>query len=176
MAISSLGAQGRLACGQSLQACPIRNECQISLSRWSGAQPAKVWRRRRDSNPRDPFGSNGFQDRRFQPLTHSSVSNSSVIRELAARLLHFGFELLHFGARCSWIGRLVISASVSAHGPRWFVTNDMSHPSALLVGRLCMTPALLSRPTSAELWIHNWRTAFMKSSTFPFMAALPAFR
>ena len=25
-------------------------------------------------NPRDPFGSNGFQDRRFQPLTHSSVS------------------------------------------------------------------------------------------------------
>src|SRR5690242_13720666 len=30
------------------------------------------WRRRRDLNPRDPFGSNGFQDRRFQPLTHSS--------------------------------------------------------------------------------------------------------
>ena len=30
------------------------------------------WRRGRDSNPRDPFGPNGFQDRRFQPLTHPS--------------------------------------------------------------------------------------------------------
>ena len=31
------------------------------------------WRRRRDSNPRGPFEPNGFQDRRFQPLTHSSA-------------------------------------------------------------------------------------------------------
>ena len=31
------------------------------------------WRRRGDSNPRDPFEPNGFQDRRFQPLTHSSA-------------------------------------------------------------------------------------------------------
>ena len=46
----------------------------------------KNWRRRRDSNPRDPFESNGFQDRRFQPLTHSSVFNSNVLRELAANL------------------------------------------------------------------------------------------
>ena len=38
-----------------------------------------VWRRRRDSNPRDPFGSNGFQDRRFQPLTHSSVDYSTLL-------------------------------------------------------------------------------------------------
>ena len=30
------------------------------------------WRRGWDSNPRDPFGPNGFQDRRFQPLTHPS--------------------------------------------------------------------------------------------------------
>ena len=29
-------------------------------------------RRRRDSNPRDPFEPNGFQDRRLQPLGHSS--------------------------------------------------------------------------------------------------------
>ena len=43
-----------------------------------------TWRRRRDLNPRDPFGSNGFQDRRFQPLTHSSVSNSSALCEFAA--------------------------------------------------------------------------------------------
>ena len=44
------------------------------------------WRRRRDLNPRDPFESNGFQDRRFQPLTHSSVSNCNVSGELAAML------------------------------------------------------------------------------------------
>ena len=31
-----------------------------------------AWRRGWDSNPRDPFGPNGFQDRRFQPLTHPS--------------------------------------------------------------------------------------------------------
>ena len=33
-----------------------------------------VWRRKRDSNPRAPFDANGFQDRRFQPLTHSSAT------------------------------------------------------------------------------------------------------
>src|SRR6185437_3145317 len=30
------------------------------------------WRRKRDSNPRVPSGTNGFQDRRLQPLGHSS--------------------------------------------------------------------------------------------------------
>jgi hypothetical protein len=32
-----------------------------------------IWRRKRDSNPRTSRPVNGFQDRRFQPLTHSSV-------------------------------------------------------------------------------------------------------
>ena len=31
------------------------------------------WRRERDSNPRYPFGYNGFQDRRHQPLGHPSA-------------------------------------------------------------------------------------------------------
>ena len=44
----------------------------------------------RDSNPRDPFESNGFQDRRFQPLTHSSVSNSSVFRRWPAIARSYG--------------------------------------------------------------------------------------
>src|SRR5215475_7273746 len=56
------------------------------------ASPSR-WRRERDSNPRDPFEPNGFQDRRFQPLTHPSVSNSNVLRQLASNLLHFGFPL-----------------------------------------------------------------------------------
>jgi hypothetical protein len=33
-----------------------------------------LWRRERDSNPRYPFEHNGFQDRRFQPLTHPSAA------------------------------------------------------------------------------------------------------
>src|ERR1035441_2974208 len=32
------------------------------------------WRRKRDSNPRASRPANGFQDRRFQPLTHSSTT------------------------------------------------------------------------------------------------------
>jgi hypothetical protein len=43
------------------------------------------WRRRRDSNPRDPFEPNGFQDRRFQPLTHSSASKYSLQQRSAGR-------------------------------------------------------------------------------------------
>src|SRR6266478_3701783 len=62
------------------------NGVRINEKRQFGAEIGKFalpesdkrWRRRGDSNPRDPFESNGFQDRRFQPLTHSSVSNSSV--------------------------------------------------------------------------------------------------
>ena len=49
------------------------------------------WRRRRDSNPRDPFGSNGFQDRRFQPLTHSSVSKYNL-RQLLGGILQTALE------------------------------------------------------------------------------------
>ena len=39
-----------------------------------GIRELKNWRRKRDSNPRAPFDANGFQDRRFQPLTHSSTA------------------------------------------------------------------------------------------------------
>ena len=31
------------------------------------------WRRKRDSNPRASYPANGFQDRRLQPLGHSSI-------------------------------------------------------------------------------------------------------
>jgi hypothetical protein len=33
------------------------------------------WRRKRDSNPRASYPANGFQDRRLQPLGHSSAPN-----------------------------------------------------------------------------------------------------
>src|ERR1035438_5670785 len=44
-----------------------------TLVTWAVPMPTKKWRRKRDSNPREPFDSNGFQDRRIQPLCHSSV-------------------------------------------------------------------------------------------------------
>src|SRR5687768_4483051 len=37
------------------------------------------WRRERDSNPRNPFGFNGFQDRRHQPLGHPSAVGPDLI-------------------------------------------------------------------------------------------------
>src|SRR5580658_3505808 len=95
----------RLACSNRSK-IPSAQKCYLCLryvvSPMSPGRTFVLWRRRRDSNPRDPFESNGFQDRRFQPLTHSSVFNSNLIYRLAAKL-HFGFELLRFGARCSSI-------------------------------------------------------------------------
>jgi hypothetical protein len=38
-------------------------------------------RRKGDSNPRTSFPVNGFQDRRFQPLTHSSNLILSKLRD-----------------------------------------------------------------------------------------------
>src|SRR5208337_3903248 len=43
------------------------------MQTWQRAKAKGKKRRRRDSNPRGPFEPNGFQDRRFQPLTHSSA-------------------------------------------------------------------------------------------------------
>ena len=41
-----------------------------------------VWRKVRDLNPRKPYNSNGFQDRRFRPLSQPSLSVSLVFRSL----------------------------------------------------------------------------------------------
>ena len=99
--------------GQQLPSCnlwglpPAGNHACSQSSESHSYRPILIicerWRRRRDSNPRGPFEPNGFQDRRFQPLTHSSVFNSSVLCELAANLWHSRYRLLHFGAGCSWI-------------------------------------------------------------------------
>src|ERR1035438_7397221 len=43
-----------------------------SYTSYSHGPDAGMWRRKRDSNPRTSFPVNGFQDRRYQPLTHSS--------------------------------------------------------------------------------------------------------
>ena len=52
-----------------------------------------AWRRRRDSNPRYRFRHNGFQDRRLQPLGHSSVRHKSyLLSDASATSLHGNFE------------------------------------------------------------------------------------
>src|ERR1700751_1020599 len=43
-------------------------------------QKTTGWRRGWDSNPRDPFGPNGFQDRRSQPLSYPSAIDSNIDR------------------------------------------------------------------------------------------------
>jgi hypothetical protein len=48
------------------------------IGRLAFPEMRSIWRRGRDSNPRDPFGPNGFQDRRFQPLTHPSTADSTA--------------------------------------------------------------------------------------------------
>lgn len=40
----------------------------------------EIWRRKRDSNPRASCPANGFQDRRLQPLGHSSASKCTAER------------------------------------------------------------------------------------------------
>ena len=67
----------------------------ISLASAKILEPrTAVWRRGWDSNPRDPFGSNGFQDRRFQPLTHPSeikfLKHCNLQAELVTVVPYFG--------------------------------------------------------------------------------------
>src|SRR5262245_22903797 len=44
----------------------------------------EFWRRKRDSNPRTSYPVNGFQDRRLQPLGHSSTLYRTAPLECAS--------------------------------------------------------------------------------------------
>ncbi len=77
--------------GRRIQSAePIRRRCRSAAKTSSpdkargvgppgrrGEAPEKKVRRRRDSNPRDPFRSSGFQNRRNQPLCHPSMIHPS---------------------------------------------------------------------------------------------------
>src|ERR1700687_2389802 len=55
--------------------CGMARALTAETAEWSLHQQESLkWRRGGDSNPRDPFGPNGFQDRRIQPLSHPSAS------------------------------------------------------------------------------------------------------
>ena len=51
---------------------PMAHSATAAAQRASYHYSKLYWRRKRDSNPRNPFEFNGFQDRRLQPLGHSS--------------------------------------------------------------------------------------------------------
>ena len=90
-----------------------------------------IWRRERDSNPRYPFGYNGFQDRRHQPLGHPSkpgavhyrITGRCASRARAARVIvppppnrgRRSRRRAAWGRR--WTGRSQ-NESVTSDGPR----------------------------------------------------------
>jgi len=58
---------------QRIVAVKVFEENRQFINHHRGLNQQDKWRRKRDSNPRASHPANGFQDRRFQPLTHSSV-------------------------------------------------------------------------------------------------------
>ena len=93
----------------------------------SGTYWDYIWRRERDSNPRYPLRYNGFQDRRYQPLTHPSACRwnrlHSILRRIAMILeTEVLFEwwkfpvFRRFPAICSASVRVVFSAGKKRRG------------------------------------------------------------
>ena len=52
------------------------------------------WRRKRDSNPRNPREFNGFQDRRIRPLCHFSERCKSTTNKILSKVIFLIFYLL----------------------------------------------------------------------------------
>ena len=70
-----------IAPGNPVSAQLIRTERNIKTG----------WRRGWDSNPRDPFGPNGFQDRRSQPLSYPSCNLSLLTTALGSNRQELDF-------------------------------------------------------------------------------------
>src|SRR5258708_8358697 len=76
-------------------ATQINEACEKGIARCKSRHfdwVSEAWRRRRDSNPRDPFGPNGFQDRRIHPLCHSSAVILLHLWKPALHILHLFFH------------------------------------------------------------------------------------
>jgi hypothetical protein len=120
--------------------------------------PRGLWRRGRDSNPRDSFESNGFQDRRFQPLTHPSVSNFNTFSGLATTLLPL---LPHFVARCSRF--MAVPASL----PSAATFEEVWHACATSLLRSppsCRSASTPHRDQQIALRFSGWRRRIRSSS------------
>ena len=64
---------------ESTANCSLLAQARFWCERPASGWCMRCWRRARDSNPRNPFEFNGFQDRRFQPLTQLSASWSAPL-------------------------------------------------------------------------------------------------
>jgi hypothetical protein len=82
-AVCGLGALGQKT--HSVNSCQLCGKVQVSarMTR-TERNPKTGWRRGWDSNPRDPFGPNGFQDRRSQPLSYPSCKLSLLTTALGS--------------------------------------------------------------------------------------------
>jgi hypothetical protein len=75
----------------SVNSCPLCGKVQVSARMAGTGRNLKTgWRRGWDSNPRDPFGPNGFQDRRSQPLSYPSCIISLPTTGLGSNYQHVG--------------------------------------------------------------------------------------
>src|SRR6185437_10206876 len=92
-----------LSCGGSECRLPWQGAAlrkRAGSGKWLRDSRARFWRRKRDSNPRTSHPVNGFQDRRLQPLGHSSifkVANSWWIPQSEPDLRRIGLAKIDQG-------------------------------------------------------------------------------
>ena len=95
-----------------LRVCKIARKIkQSSISSLKWLILWTIWRRERDSNPRYPFRHNGFQDRRYQPLTHPSAER---MRSVSTSLPHL--LLSHGRVECASCKARVSQSAVLVRG------------------------------------------------------------
>src|SRR5271155_3864844 len=98
-------------------------------TRGTERNPKTGWRRGWDSNPRDPFRPNGFQDRRLQPLGHPSAGLSTELSRLLlaqSRRLQIDFSIGNpeeAGLSTPPRSTSAIGASFSGGRESYFATN-----------------------------------------------------
>jgi hypothetical protein len=89
------------------------------FSKGTETNPRTEWRRGWDSNPRDPFRPDGFQDRCIQPLCHPSTAYESII-----------YDFRVFTASCSQR-----SSFYSSHHPSGSLAGNWNSRDIPLRGR-----------------------------------------
>ena len=103
-----------------------------------------AWRRRRDSNPRYPSGYSGFQDRRIQPLCHSSVAKVYAESDRSS-----GVEAAtERGPRDHLSSGLAINSSIASLSRRRFT--GFVRCAAKPAARLWRTSSSIAKPESAS--------------------------
>ena len=71
--------------------------------------PKTGWRRGWDSNPRDPFGPNGFQDRRLQPDSATPPFTFNNLRGYYSLKVNILGEQISYFFACHFLASLCIA-------------------------------------------------------------------